>query len=213
MGHQRQNRFQIGQRNASGFSLTEVLVVILIMGVTAAMSLPAALSALQGYRLHSEASGIAGYLNLAQMHAASQYAPHRVVINVTSGTYMLEKLCGMDPACTGAYQSYATPQVEDGPQYIQQGNAFSSCRPTGVSVRPPLITADLAGCPTPPDPFYIYFNTRGQPVDSSGNPVGNGGAALYITGQNGLVDAVTASPGGRVSIWAWNSLSTQWISR
>jgi len=190
--------------------MTELLVVILIMGVTAAMSFPAALSALQGYRLHSEASGIAGYLNLAQMHAASQYAPHRVLINVTAGTYMLEKLCGMDPACTGAYQSYATPQYEDGPQYIQQGNTFSTCRPTGISVWPQPITADPTGCP---NPFYIYFNTRGTPVDSSGNPLGNGGAALYITGQNGLVDAVTASPGGRVSVWAWNSLSTQWISR
>ncbi len=193
--------------------MTELLVVILIMGVTAAMSLPAALNALQGYRLHSEASGIAGYLNLAQMHAASQYAPHRVIINVTAGTYMLERLCGMDPACTGAYQSYATPQVEDGPQYIQQGNTFLSCRPTGITVSPGTITLDPAGCPTPPDPFYIYFNTRGQPVDSSGNTLGNGGAALYITGQNGLVDAVTASPGGRVSVWNWSISGTQWVSR
>ncbi len=198
--------------------MTELLVVILIMGVTAAMSLPAALSALQGYRLHSEASGIAGYLNLAQMQAASEYAPHRVVINVAAGTYMLEKLCGTTPSsvdvsCTSGYASFSTPQYEDRTQYIQQGNTFSSCRPTGISVFPQPIIADPAGCPTPPDPFYIYFNTRGRPVTSIGDPLGNGGAALYITGQNGLVDAVTASPGGRVSVWNWSPSGTQWISR
>lgn len=195
--------------------MTELLIVILIMGVTAAMSLPSALSALKGYRLHSDASGISSYLNVAQMQSAAEYAPHRVAVNIAAGTYMLEKLCGITPSsvdasCTSGYAPFTTPQYEGGTQYLQQGNTFSSCRPAGISVWPGTITADPTGCP---NPFYIYFNTRGTPVDSSGNPLGNGGAALYITNENGLVDAVTASPAGRTSIWNWNSLGNQWMSR
>lgn len=201
-------------RKDAGFSTTEVLVVTLIMGALAAMSLPSALNAVQGYRLHSDASGMAGYMNLAQMHATSQYAPHRLVINMAAGTYMLERLCGTtpsssDPSCTSGYAPFTAPQYETGTQYILQGNTFSGCRPAGITVYPGTITANPSPCP---DPLYIYFNTRGTPVNSTGGALGNGGA-VYIRNQSGLVDAVTASPGGRVSVWTWSPASTQWTSR
>lgn len=199
----------------SGMSMGEVLVVILIMGGLAAMSFPSAITAVKGYRLHSDATAIASSFNIAQMRAASQYAPYRLVVNISTGTYMLEKLCGttpssVDASCTSAYAPFSTAQIDGGTQYAQQGNTFAACRPGGVTLYPPSITADPSPCP---DPLYIYFNTRGTPVNSSGGAVGNGGAVLYVQNQNGLLDAVTASTGGRVSVWMWSSGSTSWGSR
>jgi hypothetical protein len=61
--------------------------------------------------------------------------------------------------------------------------------------------------------LQLYFNTRGLAVDSTGNPLSNGGAVLYLSNQNNLLDAITVSMGGRVAVWNWGPESGQWFMR
>jgi len=197
--------------------MLELLVVVTMIGIIAAMAIPQAYQALKSYRLHAEATGLAGQLNVARMRAASQFAPYREVINTTSGTYWHEKLCGdtatsADAACTSPYHALTTAGIEGGTQYAKQGNTFSSCRPVSISGSsyPGTIQADPSPCP---NPLEIYFNTRGVPVDSSGSPLGNGGAVIYLRNQNNLVDAVTVAIGGAVIIWNWDAGSNTWAKR
>lgn len=187
-------------RRDSGLSLMELMVVAIVIGIVAAIAIPQAISSLRGYRLHSDAMAISSYINLARMRSSSQNAPYRLVMNMAEGTYWIEKLCGMDPACASPYAGYSPAQVEYATQYISQGNAFSSCRPGVVAATafPGTVTADPSTCT---DPLYMYFNTRGTPVDSAGLPLTNGGIAAYITNPNNMVDAVTTSPGGLASTW------------
>ncbi len=213
-----------------GFTIIELMVAVLILGIIAAFALPGALSALKGYRLHADASSVAGFYNIARMKAASQYAPYRVSVDTVAGTFQIEQLCGVTPvatdaACTGsAYTPHTTAAVDVGvgTQILQQGNTFLSCRPTAVTGSPGSITADPTGCPaTPPNPLYFYFNTRGLPVDNTGAMLtttatagtAGGGTVLYLQNQNQLADAITISIGGRVTTWNWSPSTSTWLSR
>lgn len=204
-------------RRESAFTLLEALIVVAVAGIITAMVVPQAYNAIKAYRLHADAAAIANQLNIARMRASSQFAPYRQVVNASSGTYWFEKLCGNTPtsadsACTSAYNAMTTAAIEDGTQYANQGDTFSGCRPAsiGASSFPGSIQSNPSPCP---DPIDVYFNTRGSPVDSNGNPLGNGGAVIYISNQYNLVDAVTVSIGGAVKLWNWDTASNSWIKR
>jgi prepilin-type N-terminal cleavage/methylation domain-containing protein len=203
------------RKESPGFSIMELLVVMLIMAILTAITVPFAVNALKGYRLHGDATAISSYLNVVRMKSASQYAPYRLVVNTDKGTYIMERLCGntpniapgdpsripaFDANCAGAnpsYQVFSAPQLEGGTQYISQGNTFWACRPP--SIVGASYPGTIVGATPCASPVYMYFNTRGSPVDNTGQPLGNGGNVLYISNQNNLVDAVTVSLGGRVS--------------
>jgi len=199
------------------FTMLEMLIVVTVAGVVAAMAVPQAYYAVKSYRLHADASALANQLNIARMRAASQFAPYREIVNASSGTYWREKLCGdtstsTDSACTSAYNALTLAEIEGGTQYKIEGNSFSSCRPSflGASSYPGTVEGDPSPCP---DPIEIYFNTRGAPVESNGDPLCNGGAAIYIRNQQKLVDAVTVSIGGAVTVWNWDTASSSWMKR
>jgi hypothetical protein len=50
-----------------------------------------------------------------------------------------------------------------------------------------------------------------MPVDSSGSPVANGGALIYLTNSAGLTDAVVVSVGGLIGVYNWDG--TGWKAR
>jgi len=204
----------MGEREHA-FTTTELMLVITVLGIISATAVPSVLNTLRDYRLHSDLSTLSGLCNLARLRAAAQMAPYRVNISVSAGTYSMEKLCGntsssVDSACTSAYAAFTTPQIESGTQYALPGNTFASCRPSGPSTYPGTITADASGCP---DLVQFYFNTRGSPVDNAGNPLANGGAVVYMTNQNGMIDALTLSLGGQASVWNWDTVGSKWYLR
>ncbi|PYV23608.1 MAG: hypothetical protein DMG24_13550 [Acidobacteria bacterium] len=104
----------------AGFSLLEVSFAALVIGIIAALALPFALNSLGDYRLNSDAVEISSFINVAPVKAASQYAPYRMNVNVSAGTYALEKLCGNTPSsgtgsdsnCTSAYKPFTTPNYD-----------------------------------------------------------------------------------------------------
>ncbi len=209
--------------------MLELMIVVLIFLVIAAIAIPQAWTAIKIYKLHSDATSVSSMLNVSRMEAASNYAPFRLVVNVSANSYWDEHLCGntsstTDSNCTSAYNSFSTafippllklPKIPSGVQYLSQGDSFASCLPSVVTAGkyPGEISANPSGCPTNPDPFYIYFNTRGSPVDSSGSPLINGGAVVYFTNASNQVDAVTVAVGGGVAIYNWDKVAGAWEKR
>jgi len=125
------------QRN-SGFSMLELLVVILVLGIVVAMAIPQAINAVKGYRLHSDAGAVAAQMNVTRFRATSQNAPYRLNIDVstTPHSYTMERLCGNTPSavdsnCASPYAAFTVPQLEGGMQYLSTGDFFTTTNPGG----------------------------------------------------------------------------------
>ena len=192
--------------------MIELLTVVLIIGLIAVMALPGALNGVKAYRLHSNATALSTQLSLARFRATSQNTPYRVQIAMAAAPHQfsMDRLCGITPAstdsnCSAPYQA-RTGGTEFGPQPIDLGISFTSTNPGGASSYPGTITGGAAST-------VFYFNTRGTPVDSNGNPLTNGGAVIYVTNGSNLTDAVVVSVGGRVSTYQWMPSTSTWNLR
>ena len=211
-------------RKDLAFTTIELLVVLGIIGILAALTLPAATTAVKNYRLHSDASAIGGFLNVTRMKAAAQYTPYALDIDPTAtpATFQIEQLASntynpLSPTA-GSYASQSPPAYDQatGTQQTSSDTTVAACRPAGISVYPGAVTADPSTCS---GAFQVCFNTRGAPVlcsaagASAGKPLTNGGLAVYLTGTNGLTDAVTIDVGGVAQVWNWSPSSSQWFLR
>jgi prepilin-type N-terminal cleavage/methylation domain-containing protein len=202
------------KHNDAGFSMVELLIVIMIIGIIAAFAIPQATKAVYSYRVHADAARLAAQLNITRFRATSQYSPYSLTLNAATlpNSMSVQRLCGSNttgcgtttPTCTS--QSYTSYQTEGGPQYISQGDSFSTTNPG--TVLPGSITAASAATTT------FFFNTRGMPVDCNGLPVSSGGAVVYISSSQVAVnDAVVISVAGLVATYQWDPATSQWRRR
>ncbi len=210
------------RKRALGFSMLELLLAILIIGIIAALALPSAFQALQNYHLHADSAALAGSLNVVRMRAAAKYYPYAIDVDPTQATptYVIERLQKtaynpLSPSTAGAYTSFSpNPAYELGTQYLSQGDTMALCRPASITTFPTPVLADPATCT---GTGQFCFNTRGLPVQcasgTAGAALANGAVVMYIMNQQGATDAVTVSPGGLVQVWNWDTNAATWYLR
>ena len=202
----------------SGFSLIELLIVIAIIMVVAAMATPNVMNAINNIRLRGSAGDVAGLLQQcrqAALHDNKYYTVRPATVTGAQAAYV-------DLNYNNSFDNVA-PTPEPLIQFAANVNVVSSGAPN---------TANLLGqcCSTftPQNPSVLpSFNARGLPCvgpgggpppanslcnirDASNNTVG----FVYYLNQTrafGAVGwaAVSVTPAGRIRVWTYSGSTWQ----
>jgi prepilin-type N-terminal cleavage/methylation domain-containing protein len=179
--------------NRRGFTLIEMLFVVALTGVIAAIAIPMMGNTLGFFRLSGDARNLSNAFALSKMRAASVFSRVRVYIDRTTRTFHME-----------TWNSTTNQWVaENGNTTLSQGVVFSFL---AVTAAPPNTQGAIAEAATCRDnagnpvlnTSCVIFNSRGIPIDAvTASPLVD---AVYIT-DNTAVYAVTIAATGMVRTW------------
>lgn len=170
-------------KEARGFTMIELSVVLGMIVVVAAFSVPMLTNSMRNMQLIADARNIATTMTYAKMSAMSQMTRYRLSFDLDSNTWRLLKR----NRATGEYEP---EQAING---LSNGVSHS-----GIEFKPSATTAPN-GFPTSSS-TTITFNSRGIP-ESAG--------IIYISNDE-LDYAVSVSLAGKVQIWRYQN--NQWTS-
>jgi len=195
----------VRHRLEAGYTAIEMLIVLSLMGLLAAMSIPAMGMMLGHYRLSGDARGLSNVVAVAKTRAAAAFTTGRVYVDLAARSYRVE-----------TWRKTGTPGwvAEGNYGNLSVGTSFGFA---GLPSPPPNTQADIAQSPPCRDDdgaaidntACILFNSRGVPVDTAGVPTGAGG--LYLT-DGAAIYGVTIAASGLTRLWrAQSSASPVWV--
>jgi prepilin-type N-terminal cleavage/methylation domain-containing protein len=204
----RWNTFE-GER---GFSLLEVLIVVGLSTVIAAIAVPMMKNTLGDFKLSGDARGLTNAVSLAKLRAASNFSQSRVFVDLNARSFRVE-----------TWQKTPLPAAwvtEGGIATLSAGDTFGfgvvgAAPPnTQAAISQSAACVDNAGAAIG-NTACILFNSRGIPVAQAGAPpaVGapTGNNAVYLT-DGTAVFGVTLSATGLIKLWRSNPVAAgSWV--
>ena len=187
-----------------GYSLIEILVVVALTGIIAAIAVPMMGNSLGFFRLSGDARSLSNSIALSKMRAASVFSRVRVYIDRGARSFHLE-----------TWNSTTNQWTADtGNTYLSQGVNFAF---NPVSTAPPNTQATIQQAQTCRDNLgaavantsCVIFNSRGIPIDGvTSRPIVD---AVYVT-DGTAVYSVTIAATGMVRSWKTPPSATpNWI--
>ncbi len=174
-----------------GFSLTELTMLLAIVAILLASSIPILSSSMRSWQLGADARKIVTSLTLAKLSATSQMTHYQLLFTVSNNKWSLQKW----NRSTSAYE------VQGAETTLSEGMANS-----GIALKSSS-SSGPEGFPTTSS-ATITFNSRGIPINGANNPTGDN--AIYLS-DAGTDYAVTVSLAGKVQLWRHQD--GQWVSQ
>ena len=206
------------RKRQSGFSLIELLIVIAIIMVIAAMATPNVMNAINNIRLRAGASELAGLLQQCRQRAVKDNRYYTVKPTNLTGSGLAayvdlnfnNSFDNVAPSPEPLIQFPANISVNSGAPNTAnlKNNCCSTFTPQNQNILPSFNSRGLP-CVSPggnPPPANSVCNIR----DASNNPVG----FLYTMNQPrpfGAVGwaAVSVTPAGRIRVWTYSGTTWQ----
>jgi prepilin-type N-terminal cleavage/methylation domain-containing protein len=192
-------------RDSRGFSLIELLMVLAIMGVLAAVTVPMSGNAIRFLKVSGDARELSNATAVAKMRAAAKFTQARLYIDITGRQFYVQTLDKSTSTWTtegGAVSLSSTVSFSFGPITDPPPDTQ-----TTIDQAPPCI--NMVGSPATPvsvaNTACLVFNSRGLPIDSTGSPTGLD--AIYIT-DGGAVYGITVAATGFIRTWQSHSTAT-----
>jgi type II secretory pathway pseudopilin PulG len=201
-------------RDARGFSLMQLMVVVAIFTVVAAIAVPSFLTSSRTGRLRNDANALTNLIVMARMRASTEFARTRLNCTLTpaSGPGYCQLQSLQFPG-TGSWTN------ESQVVFLSPGVTFGI--PAAITgYLPNQSTAAYQGdvtqnTPTTTTTPVIVFNSRGIAVDYSTGTTPTPGYALYITDSTssytGSYYAISVPLTGRPWQYRWNSASSTFV--
>jgi type II secretory pathway pseudopilin PulG len=186
--------------SARGFTVIEATVVVLIVGLVAAFSVPRITNAMREYRVNLAVRQMTDMIQRAKMQAVSEN--NTVILRVDT----VNNKAGIVTLDSGGNEVSV--------QYVPlpQGVRFVlPTPPAGSTLPPPMTGAPVSASvsfPAKAGSTGVYeqgFNSRGFPAVAAGTI-----SAIYVGSNNQSYAALTINSVGGLRSWKWSN--NQWVN-
>jgi prepilin-type N-terminal cleavage/methylation domain-containing protein len=199
------------KRNECGFSMTELVIVLAIILIVAAIAIPNAIRAWYDMELRATGSEVASLMQQARILAAKNNAYYTLCYQVNQGiqqAYLTQVSLSSTTACT--YTASSSVSID-----LARFITAASAAPTGSSPSPYTLSTDTTSGTPCDNTCTMAFSPRGLPCkfDTSTSPATcSTPASTYFvyyfnaSSANGYA-AVLVTKSGRSRAYTWNGSS------